>query len=50
MAKPIKDNPVTKGKAAKKIREMVIHDAVPSADRKKQNRKDIQVYLSAKAE
>ena len=48
MARPIKGNPIIRGKAAGQIRKMVLCDAVPSAKRIEQNKKDIQVYLSAR--
>jgi len=50
MAKPIKDNPVIRGKAAGQIRKMVLCDAVPSAKRIEQNKKDIKAYMSAIAD
>lgn len=47
MAKPIKDNPIIRGKAAKQLRKMILSRAVPSAGRVEQNKKDIETYMSA---
>ena len=47
MAKPIKDNPIIRGKVARRVRKMVLSHATPSADRVKQNKKDIEIYMAS---
>lgn len=47
MAKPIKDNPTIRGKAAKQVRKMIISHVAPSAKRVEQNKKDIETYMSS---
>uniref|UniRef100_A0A6M3LW13 Uncharacterized protein n=1 Tax=viral metagenome TaxID=1070528 RepID=A0A6M3LW13_9ZZZZ len=46
MAKPIVQNPTIKGKAAKQFAKMFLCKSAPSPERIRQNKKDIEVYLS----
>ena len=48
MAKPIKENPIIKGKAAKQFREMFLTKSAPSPERVEQNKRDVKTFLSAK--
>ena len=47
MAKPIKANPIIRGKAAKRLREMLASPVALSAKRVEQNNKDIETYLTS---
>ena len=47
MAKPIKDNPVIRGKAARQFREMFLAKTAPSPKRVEQNKKDIEIYMAS---
>ena len=49
MAKPIRDNPVIRGKAAKQFKEMFLTKTAPSPKRVEQNKKDVETYQSAMA-
>jgi len=48
MAKPLKDNPVIKGKAAKQFKAMFLTKSTPSLERVKQNKMDVETFLLAK--
>ncbi len=45
MAKPIIDNPVIKGKAAKQFKAMFLAKSTPSPERVEQNKKDVETYM-----
>lgn len=47
MAKPIKENPTIKGKAAKQFKEIFLTKSAPSPERAKQNKRDVETYRSA---
>ena len=49
MAKPIKVSPTIRGKAARRLREMLASPVAPSAKRIEQNKKDIATYLASTA-
>jgi len=48
MVKPIKDNPIIKGKAAKKFKIMFLNESAPNQEKIEQNKKDVQAFLSAR--
>ncbi len=50
MAKPIKDNPVVRGKAARQLRSIILSRTTPSAERIEQNKKDIELYITSKVD
>ncbi len=47
MAKPIEENPIIKGKAAKQFKEMFLTKTAPSPERIERNKKDVETYQSA---
>ncbi len=50
MAKPIRDNPTLRGKAAKRFEKMFLTESAPDPKRVEQNKKDIETYVSAKVD
>jgi len=48
MAKPIKGNPIIRGRAAKQFKSMFLSKSDPSPERVEQNKKDIEVFLSTR--
>ena len=50
MAKPIRDNPTIRGKAAKQFKKMFLTESTPGPERVEQNKRDVETYLSAKAD
>ena len=48
MAKPIKGNPIIRGRAAKQFKNMFLSKSYPSPERVEQNKKDVEVFLSTR--
>jgi len=47
MAKPIKDNPIIRGKAARQFRAMFLTKSTPSPERVEQHKRDVKTFLDA---
>ena len=50
MAKPIKDNPIIRGKAARQLRRMLFSNVAPSPERVEQNKRDVETYMASTAD
>ena len=49
MAKPIKENPVLRGKAAKQFSKLFLSDTKPDPEKVERHKKDVEVFRQATA-